>query len=219
MEDLGQLQQNTFNFNNIFERAESNFKGKKFILSANHYFSILNKGNSVSTPDKLELIATCFCYNLCFLSAGQLKEKMLNFVLKNENLIISNYLQNLLFNISKRKLIQEEDLKEFGTNCPSIVKSILDASPELVSGSFLEHNLYCLSTVFDSITFDTLNKFLNTTSIENVLFKLIIDGRLRAKIDQESNILFFIKEEILVTDKAIQNFCSRLISINQEYSK
>ncbi len=209
----------TFNFNCILERAESAIKAKKFIIAANHYYNILSKGVDVAEKEKLNEVGTCFYFTTFFLSAGPIKDKMINFALKNDFLVISQYLYQLLLDTSKGKLILENDYKDINNYAPELIKNLLMTSSDLVRESFLEHNVNSLSNYYENISFSSLDKFLNLKNSENQIFKLIIEGKIRAKIDQTKEIIVFLKEETLPYNKMIQNFCSRLVSINEKFSK
>ena len=104
-------------------------------------------------------------------------------------------------------------------NAPQIILDISTDS-DLIQNSFLEHNIYSLSTVYTSISFDSLNKFLKIKDSESLVFKLIIEERIRAKIDEDKKLLLFTKEDnSLKFDKQVKSFCNRLIAINNEFTK
>jgi len=94
----------TLNISNFLERAENALRTKKFIISINHYHNILSKGkNALSNDDEYKKILTCFLYNIIFLSASQLKEKFINFALRNDSFsLISGYLMKIISDLSKR---------------------------------------------------------------------------------------------------------------------
>lgn len=208
----------SFNLSSFLERAENAFKTRKFIISINHYYNILSRGKSIiSNDDDFKKILTCFAFNIIFLSASQQKEKFLNFALRNDSfLLISNDLMKILTDMSKRKLIFEKD-SNLTENAPEIVIEVTKNS-DLLQMSFLEHNIFSLSTVYTSISFDSLDKFLRISNAETLIFKLIIEERVRAKIDQKSKILLFVTDEnLLQFDKQVKNFCNKLIAINSEF--
>lgn len=209
----------TFNFSYTLERAESAIKSKKFIIAVNHYYNILSKGVEVAEKEKLNEVGTCFYFSTFFLSAGPIKDKMINFSLKNDFLVISQYLYQLLLDISKGKLILENDYKDINKYAPELIRNLLSTNPELTRESFLEHNVNSISNYYENISFNSLDKFLDLKNSENQIFKLIIEGKVRAKIDQTKEIIIFIKEETLPYNKMIQNFCSRLVCINEQFSK
>lgn len=207
-----------FNFSYILERAEASFKSKKFNISINHYFTLLNKGKDLTSADTYKEIVTTFFYNIFFISAGLRKEKMINFALKNNFICVSDYLYLLLLKVSKNKLILQNDLKDFSNYTTFIVKTVIDSTPDLISMSFLEHNIYSLSLAYDIISFEALDRFLGQKNVENLVFKLILESPIRAKIDQEKEVVIFIKDNYDMNEKKIHNFCSRLIAINDEFN-
>ena len=79
----------------ILERAKTSEESKKFAISANHYLNILTKFPEKLSKDKLQEIINSAVFNILLLSPGFQKERLLNFLLRNENLDIVLF-KNLL---------------------------------------------------------------------------------------------------------------------------
>jgi len=69
-------------------RAKSAEDNQKYTIAANHYFTILTRHlNKLSQQiELLELVSLSFCYLVVLLPVNFQRERMLNFLLKNENL-------------------------------------------------------------------------------------------------------------------------------------
>ena len=80
----------TLDLETLLNRAESAEESRKFTIAVNHYFTILSRHlNSLSQKqDLLKNIVDTFIYAIVLLPVGLQRERMLNFVLKNEDLNI-----------------------------------------------------------------------------------------------------------------------------------
>ncbi len=80
-----------------------------------------------------------------------------------------------------------------------------------------EHNLISLSKAYENINFETLAKFLkiDITKILNFTFKMILEKKIKAKIDEINQIIFFDPEQsnALFFDKQISNFCLNVLQL------
>lgn len=77
----------------LISRAEAAEESKKFTIAANHYFTILSRHLTALSQkqDLLKSVVDTFIFSIILLPVGLQKERMLNFVLKNENLNIFSY--------------------------------------------------------------------------------------------------------------------------------
>jgi hypothetical protein len=72
----------------IIKRAENAEENLKFSISSNHYFTLFSRYYNL-LENKPEIFKNCvdsFVYNVILLPVGSQKERMLNFILKNETL-------------------------------------------------------------------------------------------------------------------------------------
>jgi len=91
----------------------------------------------------------------------------------------------------KAQLITESDLKNFIKIAP---KNLQDVIPEnLLEGIVFEHNLNSLSRIYENIGFDILTKFLKLSidKILNYAFKMILQSKISAKIDEINEVIYF----------------------------
>jgi hypothetical protein len=77
----------------LISRAEAAEENKKFTIAANHYFTILSRHFSIlsKTPDVLKNLVDTFIFTIILIPVSLQRERMLNFVLKNESLDIFAY--------------------------------------------------------------------------------------------------------------------------------
>jgi hypothetical protein len=71
-------------------RAKAAEDNKKYTIAANHYFTILTRHfNKLSqTAELFQYVSFSFCYLVVLLPVNLQRERMLNFILKNDNLNI-----------------------------------------------------------------------------------------------------------------------------------
>lgn len=88
-----------------------------------------------------------------------------------------------------------------------------------------EHNIFSISRVYENISFDTLTKFLrcdidrvnvDDKQVINHTFKMILDKKINARIDEAEEYIYFIsdKENSSNFDKQIQNFCLKVMNLS-----
>jgi hypothetical protein len=77
----------------LIKRAEGAEENKKFTIAVNHYFTILSRHfvQLSQRPEMFKTISECFIYDIVLLPVNMQRERMLNFVLKNENLNIFSH--------------------------------------------------------------------------------------------------------------------------------
>ena len=117
---------------------------------------------------------------------------------------ISPWILNIL-RMGIYQIIYLDDLKTLMKQLPSTHKNIN------ITKALFEHNIYSLSRVFKNISFNSLEKFLKMKmdDIMTLCVKMINQGSIKAKIDQNSKFLLFEQEQGIATDfdEQIKNFC------------
>lgn len=227
-----------FNYKNIIERAETSLQNQKLITSSNHYFNVINnylnsKGlNCEINSETFEYVKSCFLYTVILLSPSLGKEKMINYILMTEDFNLSTYMKMLLCKINENKIVHLTDFKEFFENCPLIIKKLLDSDKDYFRLFLLEHNIISIGDLYETISFKILLNFIDPNSntlnevnkdkkleeLEESIFKLIVEGKIKAKIDQNNKFLIYSTEENHKEDKGIKNFCNKLIAFNHKFS-
>jgi hypothetical protein len=81
--------------NTLINRAKFAEENKKFAIAANHYFTIFSRYHTSLSSQEfsniLKNIIDSFVFNIVLLTPGLHRDKMLNFILKNENLRVFDY--------------------------------------------------------------------------------------------------------------------------------
>ena len=75
----------------LISRALTAEDTKKFAIAAYHFFTIFSRHSHALHPDTFGAYLQRFVYNIILSPVGLQRERMLNFVLKNENLDIFSH--------------------------------------------------------------------------------------------------------------------------------
>ena len=158
----------------------------------------------VTLKDKLNEIETKFIFSTILLPENNQKERMLLFLIQNEQLNIFKF-KPLLEKFAKFQLVYIEDLNELLKICPKNYKNIN------FEKALFEHNIFSLSKVFENISFDSAEKFfkMKIDVILKYTLKMIVEGKIKASIDEKKRFINLEKENSISLnfDKQIQNFC------------
>jgi len=217
-----EIQPNEIDYSSIKSRAESAERNQKFNISTNHIYNILTRSRELSIPiEELELLKKSFKYNLFFLSPSLIKDKFLNYLFNSGLFTLSTTEIKLFSKFNRKDILYEDDYKEFlsDSNTYISVREVIKSDENLVEKSIFEHNFYCIQMLFDNVSIDFLEKKLRKKQ-EHVLFylfKLIVEGRIKARIDEAKGIVYFIKTLVNYEDFdfQIKNFCSKVIVLNE----
>jgi len=196
----------TLSLEEIIQRAQDSEINKNFLISANYYFMIFTThiDKIVTLKDKLNEIETKFIFSTILLPENNQKERMLLFLIQNEQLNIFKF-KPLLEKFAKFQLVYIEDLNELLKICPKNYKNIN------FEKALFEHNIFSLSKVFENISFDSAEKFfkMKIDVILKYTLKMIVEGKIKASIDEKKRFINLEKENSISLnfDKQIQNFC------------
>lgn len=105
-------------------------------------------------------LVNSFIFNVILLPVGMHKERMLNFILRNENIDISVY-RNILEKLFNSELVSNEQINLLvDQNAPKLYKTFAANENNLFEKAIFEHNLISLSKIYENISFKTLSGFL-----------------------------------------------------------
>ena len=190
----------------LFERAEAGDASEKYSIAANYYFLILSRHLSTISSDKKRFNSVLykFIFDAIMCTNVTQKERLMNFLYQNDKLSVAEY-KPIFEKFINYQILYLDDLKPLMKNLPETHKNIN------ITNALFDHNIYSLSRVFKNISFNSLEKFLKMKmdDIMNFCVKMINDGRIKAKIDQNSKFLLFEQEQGTSTefDEQIKNFC------------
>lgn len=221
IDDTAKLKEElVIDFDSILQRAENSEKILKFTVSSSHYYTILSKIKDSIPESKIEGIKLSFIYNVFLLPSNQLKDRMLNFILNGGTLEFSSSLLNILRKLYEKSIIYDDEASHFFSQAPPNIANLILNEATLIEKATFEHNIHSLSHIYENINLTTLSKFVRKSeeSIKNLLFKMIIEGRIKGKIDENKNFLFFVKSDVQTFDVQIKNFCSKVQLLNESIS-
>jgi hypothetical protein len=77
----------------LLSRAKAAEDNKKFTIAANHYYTVLTRlfDKLALKEELLKNVCDSFCYLIILLPVNMQRERMLNYILKNENLNILDH--------------------------------------------------------------------------------------------------------------------------------
>ena len=190
----------------LFQRAEAADSSEKYAISANYYFLILSRHISTISSDKKKYnnVLFKFIFDTIMCTNVTQKERLMNFLYENDKLGVADY-KPIFEKFINYQIIYLEDLNNLMKNLPATHKKID------ITKALFDHNIYALSRVFKNISFNSLEKFLKMKmdDIMTLCVKMINEGSIKAKIDQNSKFLLFDQEQGVSTDfdEQIKNFC------------
>ena len=195
----------TLSLEEIIQRAQDSEINRNFLISANYYFMIFTiHFDKIVTLKNINEIETKFIFSTILLPENNQKERMLLFLIQNEQLNIFKF-KPLLEKFAKFQLVYMNDLNELLKICPKNYKNIN------YEKFLFEHNIYSLSKVFENISFDSAEKFfkMKIDLILNYTLKMIVENKIKASIDEKRKFIILEKENSinLNFDKQLKNFC------------
>lgn len=215
--DLDERESKVMDLATMISRAEISEIAKKHSLAVNHYFNIISQYYSKLSGDQIKNITESFVINVFFLPSNYHKERMLNYILRNENLEISKY-RRLFDEIYNKRLIHPNYVIEIFSSSRDKIHNIINSETNYLERSSFEHNLISIANVFQNISVQSLCHFLSYSEekILSMTFKLIRDGRINAKIDEYENYIYFEQsDETFQFDLQIHNFCVNALQLNE----
>ena len=190
----------------LFQRAEAADSSEKYNISSNYYFLILSRHISKIATDKNKYNSVLykFIFDTIMCTNVTQKERLMNYLYQNDKLGVAE-LKPIFEKFINYQILYLDDLKSLMKQLPSTHKNIN------ITKALFEHNIYSLSRVFKNISFNSLEKFLKMKmdDIMTLCVKMINQGSIKAKIDQNSKFLLFEQEQGVSTDfdEQIKNFC------------
>lgn len=214
-EPMMQREEPVIDFNSMIARAENSERAYKFTISANHYYTLLTTLKDSVPADRLEDIKQSFIYNTFLFPSSLNKDKLVNFLL-NSNLNFNSSILNIFKKLADKKIIYDDEATTLFKSAPKKIQDLIAADTSMVEKSVFEHNIFSISLCFENISFPTLSNFLkkNNDLIKSLLFRMIIEGKIKGKIDENENYFYFPKEETQTFDSQVKNFCSKVVYFN-----
>ena len=220
----------TSNYDNVLNRAISSEKNQKFNLASAHYYTLLTQFKDSIPSNIINEIKISLLFNSFLIQSSSLKDNFLNYLITTENIEdIDSKFNSIIKKVTEKRIITKEDESNFynesNKNIPSNIKDLINSDNTLLEKAIFEHNIYSLSLLYENIDFNLLSVFLDikdTENIKSMVFKLIIEGKIKGKIDEEKNYIFFnkntgLKNETDYYNSQIRNFCTKVLHFNDYY--
>ena len=116
-----------------------------------------------------------------------------------------------------KEIVYDAEVKQFCDKMTENIKNLLKQDETLIEKIVFEHNIYSISLLYENISLKILERLLDKKEdvIGSLLFKMIIDGRIKGKIDEIEGFLIFNKDYNEIFDCQVKNFCSKVILLNE----
>jgi COP9 signalosome complex subunit 4 len=199
---------------------------RKFLQAASRYYDLAALGSQTDIIDTDEIVeflgkaATCA---ILAPSSAQ-RQRVLGLVYNDERLLqldsISHFSthSSILSKMYKEQVIRRgDDLKKFEDSLADHQRALMSDGLTIVERALIEHNMVAVSQIYSNIYFTALGQLLGLSSAraEKIASKMILDGSLKASIDQLDGVLTFSDQEsaLVSWDGAITSFCVQLNSV------
>jgi len=202
-------------------------KNRKFLSAASRYYDLSALGSQtdiIDADDLVEFLGRAATCAILAPSSSQ-RQRILGMVYNDERLGQLDSLthfathSSILSKMYREQVIRrDQDLIQFEDSLADHQKAIMGDGLTIFQRALIEHNMVAVSQIYSSIYFGALGQLLgiSTERTENIASKMILDGSLKAFIDQVDGILCFEGGEdghakkLVEWDGAITSFCMQL---------
>lgn len=123
----------------------------------------------------------------------------------------------LLKKMHTHQIIRPSELVQFDASLADHQKAVMSDGLTIMERAVVEHNMIAVSDVYESIYLSELAWILGVTQTkaESIAASMIMDGSIRASIDQVDGLLLFSNDEtsLEMYDRLVNNFCVELNNI------
>jgi len=205
-------------------------KNRKFLSAASRYYDLSALGSQtdiIESDDLLEFLGRAATCAILAPSSSQ-RQRILGMVYSDERLgeldSLSHFAthSSILSKMYREQVIRrDQDLIQFEDSLADHQKAIMGDGLTIFQRALIEHNMVAASQIYSSIYFTALGQLLglSTEKTEKIASKMILDGSLKAFIDQVDGILCFDGQEdshakkLIEWDGAITSFCMQMNSV------
>ncbi len=209
---------------------------RKFLQAAGGYYdlSAIKKNSSINNgtqtadmidaDDLVEFLGRAATCAILAPSSAQ-RQRVMGLVYRDERLASLDSIPHfsthasILSKMYKGQMIRKEstEWKKFEESLAEHQKAIMGDGLTTVERAVMEHNMVAVSNIYSNIYFSALGRLLglSTTRAEEVASKMILDGSLKASIDELDGVLTFEDDarggsNLVAWDGAITSFCMQL---------
>ncbi len=200
---------------------------RKFLQAASRYYDLAALGSQtdiIDADDLVEFLGRAATCAILAPSSAQ-RQRVLGLVYKDDRLSQLDSLPHfsthasILSKMYKEQVIRrDDDLKKFEDSLADHQRALMSDGLTIVERALIEHNMVAVSQIYSNIYFTALGQLLGLSSAraEKIASKMILDGSLKASIDQLDGLLTFSDQDsaaLLAWDGAITSFCMQLNSV------
>eukprot|EP00979_Chaetoceros_neogracilis_P013246 scaffold3742_cov267-Chaetoceros_neogracile.AAC.18 len=205
-------------------------KNRKFLSAASRYYDLSALGSQtdiIDADDLVEFLGRAATCAMLAPSSSQ-RQRILGMVYNDGRLGQLDSLAHfathtsILSKMYREQVIRRDrDLIQFEDSLGDHQKAIMGDGLTIFQRALIEHNMVAVSRIYSSIYFEALGQLLglSTEKTEKVASKMILDGSLKAYIDQVDGVICFEGGEdgqvkkLVEFDGAITSFCTQLNSV------
>ena len=198
---------------------------RKFLDAARKYYEVSTISEiQIDDDDRLAcLSASITCTILA--PAGPLRSQVLRLLYNDDRArMLPDF--EILEKVYMERLLMPADVEAFGKQlAPHQIAELPDGVTVLTRAVF-DHNLLSVSRIYNNISFSQLSKILalDKAKVETYAAKMILQGRLKATIDQIEDLISFTSSKnnnknLIQWEYQIEHLCSHLEDIVSDIGK
>jgi len=195
---------------------------RQFMKAAMRFYDL---SQIVTETERLECLSYAITCAILAPAGGQ-RSRMLATLYKDERSS-----KTLVFSILEKmyleRILRPAEVERFAKGLKPHQMALLADGSTVLDRAVVEHNLLSASKIYNNISFEELGTLLGVKpeKAENVAAKMIMEGRLKANIDQIAGLVLFEsgQQSLLQWDERIAHTCNSVIDIldtvGTKYSK
>jgi COP9 signalosome complex subunit 4 len=198
---------------------------RRFLEAARKYYEVsVISEIQIDDDDRLACLAAAVkCIILT--PAGPLRTQVLRLLYNDDrSRLLSDF--DILEKVYMERLLLPAEVEAFGKElAPHQIAELPDGVTVLTRAIF-DHNLLSVSRIYNNISFTELSKILalDKAKVEAYSAKMILQGRLKAVIDQVDDIIYFTSSESTTVKLAqweyrVERMCSQMEDIVSDIQK
>ncbi|KAF5094891.1 hypothetical protein D0Z00_003347 [Geotrichum galactomycetum] len=198
---------------------------RRFLEAARKYYEVsVISEIQIDDDDRLACLAAAVkCIILT--PAGPLRTQVLRLLYNDDrSRLLSDF--DILEKVYMERLLLPAEVEAFGKElAPHQIAELPDGVTVLTRAVF-DHNLLSVSRIYNNISFTELSKILalDKAKVEAYSAKMILQGRLKAVIDQVDDIIYFTSSESTTVKLAqweyrVERMCSQMEDIVSDIQK
>lgn len=197
---------------------------RKFLEATRIYYEVSTITEiQIDDDDRLAcLSASITCAILA--PAGPLRSQLLRLIYNDDRArLLPDF--DILEKVYMDRLLMPSDVENFGKKlAPHQIAELPDGVTVLTRAVF-DHNLLSVSRIYNNIRFNELSKImaLDKAKVEAYAAKMILQGRLKATIDQVDDLISFTSTsnnaKLMQWESRIERMCSHLEDLVSDISK